>query len=404
MKAVILAAGEGRRMRPLTEDTPKPLLPVAGKPIIQHTIEQLEEAVEKIIVVAGYRKEDIEEYFSGSDLVRVVEQDEPRGTAHAALQARDYIDGKTVILNGDDIYGIEWEKLEGVERGIAVAEVGDPENYGVVRASGGKLDRIVEKPWEPDSSLVNTGFYIVEEDFFPILEKVEESERGEYEITEAVEKYREENELEVVELETWIPCSYPWQLLEANSELMEDIEGNIEGKVSDSAVLKGKVVVEEAAEIRENTVVEGPAVIKSGAKVGPGAYIREGTVLHENVHVGKCEVKNSIIREDSNAPHFNYVGDSYLGRQVNLGAGTKTANLRNDGKTVAVKTGGEYIDTGVEKVGAFIASQAKIGLNCSINPGTKIGAKVKTDSGEKLRGTIPSGATVKDGAIDEDRN
>ena len=105
MKAVILAAGEGTRMRPLTEDTPKPLLPVGEKTIIEHNIDLLEDEVDEIIVVGGYMIDDLKKKFSERPYVRIVEQEEALGTAHAALQAKDFIDSKTVIMNGDDIYG-----------------------------------------------------------------------------------------------------------------------------------------------------------------------------------------------------------------------------------------------------------------------------------------------------------
>lgn len=381
-------------MRPLTDDDPKPLLPVAGKPLIQHTVESLP-PVDEVVVVAGYKEEKVREHFDGTG-VTVVEQEEPRGTADAALQAREHVDGKTLILNGDDFYRLPEEVVD-VETGIVYSRVENPGNYGVLELSDGELESITEKPDDPASRKVNTGCYIVQPDFFSLLEDVEESDRGEYEITDAVREYASQRRFQAVEAEEWLPCSYPWQLLEANHRLLEDLEKQVEGDVAGSASLDGEVVVEQGAEIRENTVVEGPALVKAGATVGPGAYVRGGTVLHEDVHVGKSEVKNSVIGPGSNLPHFNYVGDSYVSRDVNLGAGTKVANKRNDGDTVKVEVKGEYVDTGREKIGAFIAPGVKTGVNCSVNPGTTVGRDVKTDSGEKLKGSIPEGAVVKNG-------
>jgi len=386
-------------MRPLTEETPKPLLPVAGKPIIQHTVDLLENHVDEIIVVAGYRCEDIEDYFSGTD-VRIVEQEEAKGTAHAALQARKYVDGKTLIINGDDIYDVNISKIEALDRGIVAANVDDPEKYGVLKVEKEEVEEIEEKPEKPDSNLVNTGFYIVQEDFFELLEDVERSDRGEYEITEALSNYMKDHELSYAEADEWVPCSYPWQLIEANETLLEDLERSLEGEVAQSASLKGDVVVEEGARIRGNTVVEGPALIKSGSEIGPQAYIRGNTVIHSGAEIVNSEVKNSVMRENSRAPHFNYIGDSYISKEVNFGAGAKVANVLNDDKEVKMKVKGEILETGRMKLGAIVAQGAKIGVNTAVKPGRKIGPGAVTDSLEKVGENLPANSMLKDGDIE----
>lgn len=397
MKAVILAAGKGTRMRPLSEDTPKPLLPVAGKPIIQHNIDLIESEVDEIIVVAGYRIEQFKNYFSGTE-VRIVEQEEAVGTADAALQAEDYIEDSAVLLNGDDIYG---EKIIEVIRkpsSVLASRAEKPSNYGVYDENDGEIDGLTEKPDDPPSKLVNTGCFSVDRGFFETLKNVERSERGEYEITDALKKYIQNKTLEVVKADRWIPCSYPWQLINANEKLLKP-DRNIESELPDSAVVRGKVEIEDGVEIGENCVIEGPAIIKSGCELGPNSYIRSGTVLEENVEIGNSEIKNSVIRKNSAVPHFSYIGDSYIGKNVNIGAGTKTANLRADEEGVKMIVKGEMHDTGREKLGAIIGSEAKIGVNNSIKPGRKIGFKSATDSGEKVAENVPSGKTLKDGDV-----
>ena len=398
MKAVILAAGEGTRMRPLTEDTPKPLLPVAGKPIIQHNIDLIEDIVEEVIVVAGYEIEQFKEYFSETE-VNVIEQEEARGTADAALQARDLVEDQALIMNGDDIYGEDIREITDHSTAFAAARAEKPKNFGVLDTSDGEIVSIVEKPDEPPSNLVNIGCYLVNSRFFELLENVEISERGEYEITDALSMYIAEEDVKLLETDQWLPCSYPWQLIEANKELISDIGQNISGEVHETSVIEGNVILEEGAEVKEHCVVEGPAIIKSGAEVGPDSYIRPGTVLHSGVEVGKSEVKNTVVRENSAAPHFSYVGDSYVGKNANLGGGVKTANLRNDDATVHMEVKGDMYDTGMRKLGAVIGSEARIGVNTSIKPGRKIGYKASVDSGEKVEKNVPSGRTLKDGEI-----
>lgn len=398
MKAVILAAGEGTRMRPLTEDTPKPLLPVAGKPIIRHNIDIIEDIVDEIIIVAGYKIQQFKSKFSDEEKVRIVEQEKALGTADAALKAKKFIEDEAIILNGDDIYGNKIISLSNERRAVLADEAEKPKNYGVFEISGNSVKSIEEKPDNPPSAMVNTGCFKVQSGFFEILEEVELSERGEYEITDALETYILENKVNLIEADRWIPCSYPWQLLEANEKLLE-VERDIESEIPDSTAVTENVIIEEDVEVRENCVIEGPAIIKEGSEIGPGSFIREGTVLEENVKVANSEVKNSVIREGSNIPHFSYIGDSYIGKNVNIGAGTKTANLRNDGENIQMFVKGEKFDTGREKLGAVIGSKAKIGVNNSIKPGRRIGYSSVTDCGEKIEQNIPSGKTQKNGEI-----
>jgi dTDP-glucose pyrophosphorylase len=280
MKAVILAAGEGTRMRPLTENEAKPMLPVAGKPIIEHNIDLIRDSVEEIVIVGGYRIEDIEQEFSGDEKIRIVEQEEALGTAHAALQARDFIDSKTVVMNGDDIYG---EKaLEALKHDSAVlaSRADEPEKFGVFELEDGKVTGIIEKPENPPSNLVNIGFYVVQPEFFDLLEDVEKSKRGEYEITDALNAYLETHEVEFVEAEQWLPCSYPFQLIEANSELIDgekiskgakvSEKGDVENStIHEGAKVHGDVsnsIIREEAEIPEEVEVEN-AVILPGERV-----------------------------------------------------------------------------------------------------------------------------------------
>ncbi len=397
MKAVILAAGKGTRMKPLTEDTPKPLLNVAGKPIIEHTINRIEDYVEEIVIVAGYKIEQFERYSETREEVTIVEQEEALGTADAALQAKPFIEDKALILNGDDLYGEDLEEILELDTAVLAAEVEDPAKYGVFTVEDDKVTSIEEKPSNPDSNLVNIGCYLVKESFFELLENVEKSERGEHEITDALKEYIEKNSLNYRKTDNWTPCSYPWQLIEANEKLVNEVDRDINGDVASSAKVKGRVIIEEDAKIRENSVIRGPAIIKENAKVGPNAYIRKGTVIEENAHIGSSEIKNSVVGENSKLPHFNYVGDSYIQEDVNLGAGAKTANMRNDKKNVSMKVKGDLLDTGRKKLGAVIASGTKIGVNSSIKPGRKIGRNVATDVNEKITDNISSNSVFKDG-------
>ena len=284
MKAVILAAGEGTRMRPLTEENAKPLLPVAGKPILEHNIDLVKDHVEEIILVGGYRIKDLEKRFSDNPKIRIVEQEEALGTAHAALQAKDSVDSKTVIMNGDDIYGEKAVEVLKHDSAVLADRAEEPEKFGVFRLEEGKISGLVEKPEIPPSDLVNIGFYVVQPEFFDLLENVEKSERGEYEITDAINQYIDNHEVEFVEADTWLPCSYPHQLLDANLELIPDEKSSGEN-----------VMVQEDAEISEESDVEN-AVIYSGAEVKGDV---NNAVILENVEVSEDEkISGEIVMTD----------------------------------------------------------------------------------------------------------
>ncbi len=160
-----------------------------------------------------------------------------------------------------------------------------------------------------------------------------------------------------------------WKYLEESEKIMEKIQEKIEGTVEKNVSINGKLALGKNSVIKTGSYIEGNVFVGKNCKIGPNAYLRSGTVLLDNCHVGMSEVKNSIFLGNSSAPHFNYVGDSILGENVNLGAGTKIANLRHDNKNIVVKLGKKSVDSGRRKLGALIGSGTKTGINSSINCG-----------------------------------
>lgn len=134
------------------------------------------------------------------------------------------------------------------------------------------------------------------------------------------------------------------------------------------------IFVGEGTTIEEGVLVKGPAIIGERCFVGHGAYLREGCLIADNVRIGHgTEIKNSILLSKATAAHLNYIGDSIIGRDVNMGGGAKTANFRLDGKAIRVKLGDEFFDTGLVKFGAIVGDGSKIGVNAVLNPGTILG-------------------------------
>ena len=184
--------------------------------------------------------------------------------------------------------------------------------------------------------------------------------------------------------DNWVPVSYPWNLLDANKFLISEIKENeIYGKIEENVFIGERVKIGRDSVIKCGSYIEGDVVIGENCVIGPNCYIRGSTSIGDSCHIGaNTEIKNSIIFENSNIPHHNYVGDSVIGSNCNLGAGTITANLRHDNKNIFVEVKGKLADTGRRKFGAIIGDNVKTGIGTLIYPGRKIGANKTTKPGE----------------------
>ncbi len=394
MKSVILAAGKGMRLMPITSSRPKPMIPIAGKPLLEYTILGLKEAgIDEILLIVGYKEDIIRNYFgNGIDKFQIkIEyktQEEYLGTAHAFGYAKDFIkDEPFLMVYGDLLVDpiifkealrkFNENKIEGL---ISLIEVKNPQDYGIISLnSDGFVEKIVEKPSADLNlgNLANAGIYIFDPLIFKAIEKTKKSVRNEYEFTDSMEILI--NQLNgkitgyVIIDHFWSDIGLPWQLFEANIFLLDRIERKILGNVEENVHIFGNVHIGRNTNVKSGSYIQGPCFIGENTLIGPNAYIRPHTSVGDNCHIGISEVKNSIIFSNSNVPHFNYVGDSIICENVNLGAGTKTSNLRFDNKSVWVKIKGERIDSGRRKLGAIIGPNVQTGINANIMCGKKIG-------------------------------
>ena len=393
MQTVVLAAGEGTRMRPLTAAQPKPMLPVAGKPLLEHTLDRAVEAgADRLVVVVGYESDRVRDHFGsthgGVDLEYAV-QTEQRGTADAVSAAAPLLaDEPFVVLNGDALYDqASLDTLYSNGPGVGSYRVDNPSAYGVLQPAADddtRVTGVVEKPANPDSNLINTGAYVFPAAAHDLL-NVETSERGELELTDVLEAVCNQFSVTAVPFDRWLDVGRPWELLAANEWLLESLSTRLDGSVHENATLDGPVVVAEGATVKSGVTIEGPVYVDRGATVGPNAYLRGSTYLAPDAKVGNAvEVKNSILMAGATVGHLSYVGDSVLGRRVNFGAGTKVANLRHDGEPITLTVKGERVSTGRRKLGVIVGDDAKTGINTSLNAGVVLGARTMTRPGEVL--------------------
>lgn len=388
MKAIILASGNGVRFLPLTKTTPKPLTKLMGKSILEHNIKNLKGVVDEVFIVIGYLgdkiRETIGENCEGVKVTYIID-DEIIGTGNSAKLAVSQINNdRVVIMNGDDLYAKgDIEKLIKKCPSIAVKEVMHPSSFGIIEIENNKVVGIEEKPQNPKSNYANIGLYCFPKEVFD--EKIEKSERGEYEITDYVRKLIDTNNLNFIEANYWIPASYPWDLFNMAEALFKKIQYKKLGKIENNVIIQGDVYIGEGSIIKSGTYIEGPVYIGKNTKIGPNAYLRSNTIIEDNCSIGaSVEIKNSIIGKNSNINHLSYLGDSIIGSNVNLGAGFITANLRHDGETVKSLVKDTLIDTKRKKFGTIIGDNVKTGINTVIFPGKKIWPNKVTYPQEKV--------------------
>jgi bifunctional UDP-N-acetylglucosamine pyrophosphorylase/glucosamine-1-phosphate N-acetyltransferase len=387
-KAVILAAGDSTRMLPLSANQPKHLLPVAGKPLLFHTLEALEKAgIKETLVVYGYHAEQMREVVESRSwkmAISFVNQKERKGTGHAAGYARKFV-GKSeaILMFGDVMVGhgtfeglIGYHDKGGYDFTLTTIPIEDPSEYGVAVVKKGKATLLIEKPKPEEmvSNLVSAGVFAITNALWEAIDKTKISSRGEIEITDSISTLIEKGNVGAYALPSWwMDVGKPWDLLEANRLILEKEQKRIEGTVENGAMIKGNAIIEQGAIIKSGAYIEGPVFIGENSIVGPNCYIRAYTSLGKKVKIGNAvEIKNSIIMDDTNVGHLSYVGDSIIGQRSNFGAGTITANLRHDDRLIFVTVKGERFNSKRRKLGAIIGDDVKTGIGTSISPGVVI--------------------------------
>jgi bifunctional UDP-N-acetylglucosamine pyrophosphorylase/glucosamine-1-phosphate N-acetyltransferase len=391
IQAVIMAAGKSTRTWPLTLTKPKPLLKVMNKEIIKHNLDALQGLVGEVIIIVGFKKEMIIEEIGnkyGKLKIRYAEQKRQLGTGHALKYVEKLIKGKFIVIGGDDIFsGKDIKACLRHKYAVLGCKVEDPGRFGVFVVKGKEVKKVIEKPKKFISDIANTGLYVFDKSVFEF--KLKKSQRGEYEIVDYVNALIKKERVVCEKVKGhWLSVGYPWDLIEANSVLVSEIKNDIKGKVEKNVIVKGKLKVGKGTEVLSGTYIKGNVVIGENCLIGPNCYLRGNTSIGNGCHIGQAvEIKNSVIMDNAKVPHLSYIGDSVIGENSNLGAGTITANLKHNNKNVRSVVKGKIVDTGRRKFGTIIADDVHTGINTTIYPGRKIWPGV---------GTLPGEIIVKD--------
>ncbi len=400
MKAVILAGGKGLDLFPLTQTRPKPMITLLGKPILQYIIEELREmGLTDIIIVTGYKGDQIKEYFKkGSDLnvcIRYADQGEKEGIQSAFLAAEEHVKNETefLLLFGDIVSekGLIQRALNAFENTQADMTMtltlqGDTGDFGIVDIdSTGMVNKAgIPKEDSSHSNYVDAGCFIMRTEIFDEVKK-------QISLGQAINNRIEKGDKVAAAIweKEWIDIGKPWNIIEANRMLLSKIK---ESKISKDVTLEPNVEIKNAVIIGENVTISSGAVLNGPLYIGPDTYVGNNVLIRDHCSIGResiigfgSEVKNSVLFEGVKVYGLCYVGDSIIGQNTILSSGVTTVNTETPSKEITMTINNKQLKTGFMKLGAIIGDDCEIGVNSLIFPGRK----------------IASGSTIKPGTTVE---
>jgi glucose-1-phosphate thymidylyltransferase len=373
------------------------MLPVGNRPFMEHVILALEDNdVRELCVVVGYQKERIMDHFEDGVRYHVnityIEQDELLGTAHALIKAEPFIDGDFLVVNGDNLLDAraiqDLISSEG-ENVILAALRRHTGEYGVLTVEHERITRIIEKPGRPCAGILNTGAYRFSPEIFDALRSTPISERGEYEITQALSQMIEEGkEIRATITEgAWADAIFAWNLLNANSQALNAKAAKISGEIEAGTSCRGPVDVGEGSVIRSGSYLIGPVSVGRNCDIGPNVTVLPATSIGDSVRIGSnSELRNTIVMGGTRIGSGTAISDSVIGASCTIG------------DQLAVDTGPSVVDVEEElhraEFGAILADNVAVGSRVLMHPGTVIGADSRVGSGAVLRGWIERGSRV----------
>ncbi len=331
MKGLILSGGKGTRLRPITYTSAKQLVPIANKPVLFYVLDDLANSGIKDIgiIVGETAKEIMEAVGDGSSWgarVNYIKQEEPLGLAHAVMIAEEYLKGsKFVMYLGDNILRegianiVNEFRTSDANCIILLAEVENPQQFGVAELKDGRVIRLVEKPKEPPSNYALVGVYMFDDKIFEAVKQLKPSARGEYEITDAIQYLINKSYIvrPYIVNSWWKDTGKLEDILEANRLILDDINKDVKGRVNGKSELSGKIII-EAASVVLNSTIRGPVIIGNNSLI-KNSFIGPYTSIGDNVQIINSEIENSIIMGNSKIINLRRrIEGSLIGKDVEI--------------------------------------------------------------------------------------
>jgi bifunctional UDP-N-acetylglucosamine pyrophosphorylase/glucosamine-1-phosphate N-acetyltransferase len=408
MQIVILAAGKSSRFLPLADKDIKDMLPIMGKPILEDVILSVKKAGLKEIILVVSPTSKVKNYFGSGQKwgvnIKYVEQKQPLGQANAILLARNLLkEEKFFVINSQHInfdqFFKEMVTLQSQKKTDLTflgKEVKDPSKFGMYKLEDNRVVGFAEKPkeWREKQKIRLVGIYLLSKEFLNFLGKQPPEE---YQLEAAIDKFVKNHPCHVlITQKTCFTLKYPWDLFKIKDHLLSQEGPRIAktAQIKKTAVIEGKVIIEDGAKIYHFATLLGPCYIGKNAVVGSYCQIRDGTVLEEGVEIQRfADVKNSFVGINTHL-HSGFLGDSILSEDIKIGANFTSANLRLDRGEITVTVKGEKVKTGLKNFGTCIGHSTKIGINVATMPGKLIGSNCLIGPSQVISKNIPSNTTV----------
>jgi len=324
MRGVILHGGAGTRLRPITHNGPKQLIPIANKPMSQYALEYLvDSGIRDIAIILGdlYPQKVKDYYGDGTKFgcrIEYIEQGKPLGIAHAISLTRDFVDGdRFVVVLGDNLISDSIERFakdfngSDLDAFLLLSHTSHPQDFGIARTSDeGKIIELVEKPINPPSDLAVTGIYFFSPVIYDHINRLKPSKRGEYEITEAIQSLINDGRNVGYDIITgwWKDTGTVDDILAANRLVLDSINSSTE-RIN----IQGKVILGNNVKISDDSKVRGPAIIGDNVEILQNAFIGPYTSIGDNCKIEKVSIENSIIMKNSTIDTENVIVDSIIG-------------------------------------------------------------------------------------------
>jgi UDP-N-acetylglucosamine diphosphorylase / glucose-1-phosphate thymidylyltransferase / UDP-N-acetylgalactosamine diphosphorylase / glucosamine-1-phosphate N-acetyltransferase / galactosamine-1-phosphate N-acetyltransferase len=408
LSVIFLAGGDSTRMWPFGN---KHLIRFLDNPLLYYPLMQMNEygVTENIVVVNKKNKKKFELFSRsyGNLNIKLVEQIYPEGISGAILSLKGHIKNeKTLIVGPSDLYdsslindfsNMLTSNPESIIAGVTVNDY-FPGGYLTVKDS--YVNRIIEKPEQgkEPSNTVNFMFHYFK-DIDALIRKIIEKKIKNTDVYEKVLDDMIKQGMKVKFLPYkgfWGFLKYPWHILNITSNFLNNIIPVISKNafIAKSAILHGNILISDGVRIMDNATIIGPVYLGENTVIGNNSLIRESMIGANTVIGFSSEIARSYIG-DNCWFHNNYIGDSVIGKNVSMGAGAVLANFRLDEENILSKVSNEKIDTKRKKLGSIIGNKVKIGVNCSIMPGVKIGENCVIGSASLVDRDIPDNSFYK---------